>query len=662
MDGDSQSIATLQQENQRLRDEVAALKAERDEASARHRLIEDVLEQSSVPTCFWLGERLVYQFANHAYRIGSGKHNPIGKTVQEVFEEREIPGLTPLLEQVYTSGKPQTVNEALVRLPNPETGVEEERWYNLVYNPVRDEQGKVVGVSNFAVEVTSQVRARQELYRQAQILDQVRGSVIVTDLDGIIINWNQDSTRIYGYEPAEVIGQPVAIIYPPERHEWLLNEVVRPLQAKGTHETETIAWNKAGERLPTYLSLSLLRDEHGTPVGMIGYSIDISERKRWEEELRTFKALVENTLDGVAMASPEGILIYANPAFQAMSGFGKDLFDRPVIDLYPVDLHPYISEEVIPAIRQEGMWQGTMELCRPDGSRWLAQHSVFAIRNEQGQIIRMANLLRDITEARRQEEEMRVFQTLIENAPLGVNRVSLQGKIVFANSAFRTMTGYGDEVIGMNIQQLHPEQERHRSASAVQHLMEKGVARETLSFQRKDGHTFLGSIIAFLVYSSDGELQEIVSFHQDVTEQKQAEEERLTLQQQIIDAQRDALRELSTPLIPITDDVMIMPLIGAIDSRRAQQVMEALLEGVAHYQVDLVILDITGVRVVDTQVAQAFIQAAQAVRLLGTRVMLTGIGPQIAQTLIHLGVDFSEMTTHGSLQAGIAAAFHRNSR
>jgi anti-anti-sigma regulatory factor len=87
--------------------------------------------------------------------------------------------------------------------------------------------------------------------------------------------------------------------------------------------------------------------------------------------------------------------------------------------------------------------------------------------------------------------------------------------------------------------------------------------------------------------------------------------------------------------------------------------MEALLEGVAQHQSRLVILDITGVAVVDTQVAQAFIQAAQAVRLLGAQVMLTGIQPQIAQTLVHLGVDLSGIITSGSLQSGIAAALQQ---
>jgi len=127
-------------------------------------------------------------------------------------------------------------------------------------------------------------------------------------------------------------------------------------------------------------------------------------------------------------------------------------------------------------------------------------------------------------------------------------------------------------------------------------------------------------------------------------------------EEHVLAAQRDTLRELSTPLIPITDEVVIMPLIGTIDSGRAQLVMETLLDGVAQQRARLVILDITGVTVVDSQVAQALIRAAQAVKLLGARVMLTGIQPQIAQTLVHLGVDLSGIQTRSSLQAGIATA------
>ncbi|MFN8566762.1 MAG: STAS domain-containing protein [Kouleothrix sp.] len=87
-------------------------------------------------------------------------------------------------------------------------------------------------------------------------------------------------------------------------------------------------------------------------------------------------------------------------------------------------------------------------------------------------------------------------------------------------------------------------------------------------------------------------------------------------------------------MIPISDGLVAMPLIGTIDSKRAQQVIEALLSGVSAQRATTVIIDITGVQVIDTQVANALLRAAQAVKLLGAQVLLTGIRPEIAQTLV----------------------------
>jgi rsbT co-antagonist protein RsbR len=141
-------------------------------------------------------------------------------------------------------------------------------------------------------------------------------------------------------------------------------------------------------------------------------------------------------------------------------------------------------------------------------------------------------------------------------------------------------------------------------------------------------------------------------------QRKTIDEEREALQQQIIDSQQSTLRELSSPLIPLSDSVVLMPLIGTIDSMRAQTIMETLLEGVAQHQATIAIVDITGVSVVDTQVANALIQAAQAVRLLGARVVLTGIGSTMAQTLVHLGADMQTLETRGSLQSAVGWALN----
>lgn len=127
--------------------------------------------------------------------------------------------------------------------------------------------------------------------------------------------------------------------------------------------------------------------------------------------------------------------------------------------------------------------------------------------------------------------------------------------------------------------------------------------------------------------------------------------------ERIIKSQAQAISELATPVIQVWEGVVALPLVGSIDSARAKEIMENLLEAVVAYQADIVIIDITGVPVVDTQVANRLMRTVEAVRLLGTRSIITGINPVIAQTLVQLGVDLSQLTTKSSLRSGLQQAF-----
>lgn len=133
-------------------------------------------------------------------------------------------------------------------------------------------------------------------------------------------------------------------------------------------------------------------------------------------------------------------------------------------------------------------------------------------------------------------------------------------------------------------------------------------------------------------------------------------EQGLAEREQAIEHQRRLIQELSVPIVPIHEGVLVLPLVGAIDSRRASQVMEAALEKIVEFQADVLILDITGVPLVDTGVANYLLQMARAVKLLGAQVVLVGIGAEIAQTMVQLGVELRDVTTRSNLQAGIAFA------
>ena len=126
---------------------------------------------------------------------------------------------------------------------------------------------------------------------------------------------------------------------------------------------------------------------------------------------------------------------------------------------------------------------------------------------------------------------------------------------------------------------------------------------------------------------------------------------------EIADRQSMALRELSTPIIAVWDGILTLPVIGMVDTERSADMMDALLERVVQDQATHVIIDITGVSVLDTRTADHFIRMAKAVRLLGASCYLTGISPAIAQTMAQLGIDTASVRTLRRLSDGLKAAF-----
>ena len=128
---------------------------------------------------------------------------------------------------------------------------------------------------------------------------------------------------------------------------------------------------------------------------------------------------------------------------------------------------------------------------------------------------------------------------------------------------------------------------------------------------------------------------------------------------QIIERQRQEMLELSTPVVELWDRVLTLPLIGTLDSARAQEVMENLLQTILERQAEVVVMDITGVGTVDTQVAQHLLRAAAAVRLMGAECIISGISPMIAQTMVQLGIDVGTVSTRSSIRTALSDALQK---
>jgi anti-anti-sigma regulatory factor len=212
------------------------------------------------------------------------------------------------------------------------------------------------------------------------------------------------------------------------------------------------------------------------------------------------------------------------------------------------------------------------------------------------------------------------------------------------------------DTIGKRLDEVLPAATVVQVTHRFQDCMERGAAQTIEdSYQLPNGLLWTTSTFVPL-RDADGRITHILSTWKDITADKQralAEQQR---QEELIDQQTAVLAEVSTPLLTISNTTLVMPLVGAVDSRRVAQMMDTLLSGVAESHASIVILDITGVSIVDTQVADAFIRASQAVNLLGAQVVLTGIRPEVAQTLVQLGVDLRSIITRGTLQDGITYA------
>jgi rsbT co-antagonist protein RsbR len=130
----------------------------------------------------------------------------------------------------------------------------------------------------------------------------------------------------------------------------------------------------------------------------------------------------------------------------------------------------------------------------------------------------------------------------------------------------------------------------------------------------------------------------------------------LVRKESTIEVQQDAIRELSTPVLPLRDGMLILPVVGVVDSHRAHQLTQHLLEAIRQSRATVAVVDITGVPSVDSKVANHFIQTVEAAKLMGTIVILTGLSPAIAKALVTLGVDLSKLNTVGDLQGGVEEA------
>lgn len=175
-----------------------------------------------------------------------------------------------------------------------------------------------------------------------------------------------------------------------------------------------------------------------------------------------------------------------------------------------------------------------------------------------------------------------------------------------------------------------------------------------------------GDLDGRIEVSGDGPIAALFSGINEMIESLRAERERNRayaheLEERVatIDRQRDAIRELSTPVMEVWDGILCLPVVGIVDTMRSAQMTDVLLQAIVDKQARCAIVDITGIEVMDTKTVDHFVRMAKAVKLLGAECLITGISPNIAHTMVHMGVAFGEITTFRSLREALRSQIVR---
>ncbi len=364
------------------------------------------------------------------------------------------------------------------------------------------------------------------------------------------------------------------------------------------------------------------------------------------------RSLIEASLDAMVTIGPDGRITDVNGATESVTG-------RSRTELIGTDFSGYFTEPAKAAAGYQRVFRDgqvrdyPLEIRHSDGHVTSVLYNASVYKDAEGKVIGVFAAARDITERKEAEallaKASAYTRSLIEASIDPLVTIGPDGKVTDINAATEIATGYPrSELIGTDFAGYFTDPAKARAG--YQQVFRDGQVRDyPLEMRHPSGKVTSVLFNASVYKDAEGKVIGVFAAARDITERKESEAR--------IKQQANEILELSTPVMQVWKGVVVAPLIGSLDSSRTQQFMERLLSRIVETKSPVALVDIMGVPTIDTQTAQHLIEAISAVKLLGSQVVLTGVRPAIAQTLVHLGVNLSDISTRSSLAAGLQVAF-----
>lgn len=420
---------------EKTRREMAERERElRAKAELERNQIRELFMQAPAAIGLLAGSEHRWTFVNAEYLRVTGRDRVehfIGKTIRESLPELEGQDFFELLDTVYRTGTPHVGTAAKALLNRSKTGQPEESYFNFVYQPLRDLEGKVEGILVHAVEVTNQEITRREIEireRAASLLAAIVNSsddaIISKNLDGTITSWNTGAERLFGYTAKEAIGQHITLIIPHDRwneEDKILEQVKR---GQPVDHFETLRRHKDGTLLELSLTISPVKDAVGRIVGASKVAHDIAQRKQIEQALSERALLLDLSNDAILVRDGSDHVTYWNKGASELYGYSRE---EAVGHLTHELLHtefPQPLEQIIQQLHREGRWTGELIHRRKDGTQIVVASRWALDRDDRGNRKRILETNNDITQQKHSEKTLREnaerLRTLSDNLEIQV--------------------------------------------------------------------------------------------------------------------------------------------------------------------------------------------------------------------------------------------------
>jgi PAS domain S-box-containing protein len=528
--------------------------------SSRHRLTETALRESeeryrllaeNVTDVIWTADMdLNFTYISPSRRLlGQAPGQPMPQRVEEALTPASFEiAMKALAEELATENmdekdlsRSRTLELENYRSDGSTIWVEDRMTF------LRDPDGRPVGILGVTRDITEHKQAEEALResenRYRLLAENVTDVIWTTDMDLNLTYVSPSIVRLQGYSPDEIIALPFEQIVTPHSLETarkiLAEELAvesreqKDLSRSRTLEIEEL--RKDGSTVWAEMKVTFLRDPDGRPVGILGVTRDITERKRAEQELRDAKDFSEGLLaamrDGVSVLDARGVHVYVNSAFCEMTGFSSD----ELIGAGPP--HPYWPPEELEEI--ERAFQKTVKaqfrdfeltFMRKNGQRFPVIVSPSWTKDEQGNVVHYFATMKDITERKRAEEALRettqTLQALVQASPLAILTMDLQGNVRTWNPAAERIFGWSEQEAVGRPNPIIPEDRQDEFRALLDAVVQGNLLIQVETRRRrKDGSLIDVSLSTAAMRNATGDVVGAMAIIADITERKRAEEE-----------------------------------------------------------------------------------------------------------------------------------------